>query len=65
MAGRKVDGLKKLGDKIKVVSGSINKLLGPSYLIQGISNMQNLIGNLNKPPGTTVQVPSVQQHHPL
>jgi len=39
MGGRKVDGLKKLGDKVKVVPGCIKKLLIPSYLIWGISHM--------------------------
>jgi len=39
VGGRSVDDLKKLGDKMEVVSDSIKKLLIPSHLNWDISNM--------------------------
>ena len=39
VGGRNVDDLKKLGDKMKVVSGNIKELLIPSHLGWDISNM--------------------------
>ena len=54
MGGRKLDNLKKFGDKLKVVSDGIEMLPATNYLIWVISDMEYFEIDPNKPLEATV-----------
>ena len=53
MGGRNLDDLKKLGDKMEVVSRHLKKLLVHSHLIQAVSNVWHQEEDPNKPSEAT------------